>query len=180
VTSDGKAASGKPLTELAVPPNGEKAIEAEISRIIPNMPPEKRRLVATAAMEVVVQHSGPLPPPQMLAGYDQVLPGLADRIVAMAENQLQHHQDMDRKALDGEISDRKLGLISSTVITITALVISAWVAVSGYPILGGALAGVTLLGIVSALIGGREWLLAKAWALTDRAPAQPPKKKRKQ
>jgi uncharacterized membrane protein len=182
VTNDAKAALSQSQIEAAVLPNGEKAIEAEISKIVPNLPPEKLRLVATAAMEIVVQHSGPLPPPQILAGYDQVLPGLADRIVSMAESDLRHHQDMQKTALDGEISERKMGQIGGTLVTIVALVISAWVAVSGYPVLGGGLASLTLLGIVTTLIGGREWLIAKAFSLSkkpDRAPTSPSKKKRK-
>lgn len=41
--------------------------------------------------------SGPLPPPELLAEYDAVLPGGADRIVSMAENQSAHRLRMESR-----------------------------------------------------------------------------------
>jgi uncharacterized membrane protein len=35
-------------------------------------------------------HQGPLPPPEVLAGYDRVLPGLAKEIVDMAKQEQKH------------------------------------------------------------------------------------------
>jgi len=43
-----------------------------------------------ASLRHIVQsamYAGPLPPPQMLREYDEVLPGMADRIMSMAENE---------------------------------------------------------------------------------------------
>jgi uncharacterized membrane protein len=38
-------------------------------------------------------HSGPLPPPQVIEGYEKILPGAADRIITMAELEQRHqHQ----------------------------------------------------------------------------------------
>ncbi len=45
-------------------------------------------------------HSGPLPDPQSLGMYEEVLPGLADRIVKMTESQVAHRHALDRRALD--------------------------------------------------------------------------------
>ncbi len=40
--------------------------------------------------ETFVSFSGPLPPPEVFAKYEQILSGSADRILKMAENQSTH------------------------------------------------------------------------------------------
>jgi uncharacterized membrane protein len=39
--------------------------------------------------------SGPLPPPEILAKYNDALPNGAERIVAMAEGQMKHRQALE-------------------------------------------------------------------------------------
>jgi len=46
--------------------------------------------------------SGPIPPPLMLKGYENIQEGLADRIVAMAERQEAHRQRMENKVITGD------------------------------------------------------------------------------
>lgn len=48
--------------------------------------------------------TGPLPPPEILQGYESVCSGLANRIVAMAENQGDHRREQDKRLLDAEIA----------------------------------------------------------------------------
>lgn len=49
--------------------------------------------------EVVgASYRGPLPPPQMLDDYNAVLPGLAERIVSMAERDQAHSHSMARRS----------------------------------------------------------------------------------
>lgn len=43
-------------------------------------------------------HSGPLPPAEHLQKYDDVLPGLAERIVTMAEIEGEHRRKTERKS----------------------------------------------------------------------------------
>lgn len=48
----------------------------------------------------VYQHEGPLPAVQDLVGYNQLVPGAAERIIAMAERQQQHVIESQRKQLE--------------------------------------------------------------------------------
>ena len=75
----------------------------------------------------------------MLQGYNQVLPGLAERIVAMAEKQ----QVMASKALESDISDRQagrrealVGQIFGLIIAVVTVLAGAYAAVHGAPIAG--------------------------------------------
>lgn len=62
------------------------------SQSSPNQPQqintEQVREQVLSAMESV--YSGPIPPPEMLGGYERVLPGASDRILSMAEREQNH------------------------------------------------------------------------------------------
>lgn len=45
----------------------------------------------------------------MLRGYDEVLPGCADRIVTLLEEQVQHRQEVEKQAIDANIRSRDRG-----------------------------------------------------------------------
>lgn len=51
----------------------------------------------TVLRTVSLEVSGPLPPPQVLKQYDQIVPNGADRIVSLAEDQIHHRQSMEAR-----------------------------------------------------------------------------------
>lgn len=53
--------------------------------------------------------SGPIPPPTMIANYEKALPGSADRILKMAEDQQAHRHELERTNLQANISSEKRG-----------------------------------------------------------------------
>ncbi|MFQ5709481.1 MAG: DUF2335 domain-containing protein [bacterium] len=69
------------------------------------------RVVATASSFI-----GPIPPPEALAAYDQILPGCADRILKMAENEQKVSNEVDLKFAKyvgrGQIFGFILGLVT--------------------------------------------------------------------
>lgn len=59
-------------------------------------------LAITAQITQVVttmHYSGPLPHPQHFKGYEDVLPGAAERILSMAENSMAHSSSMEQKQI---------------------------------------------------------------------------------
>ena len=65
--------------------------------------------------------SGPLPSPHVLAGYETILPGAADRILSMAEKE-QAHQHQDKNSQTREVSKIMLwGQICSFIVAISAV-----------------------------------------------------------
>jgi uncharacterized membrane protein len=60
--------------------------------------------VISATRTEVRQHIGPLPAPDDLARYNEIVPGVAERIVTMAENDHRHQIAMDQASL---ASDQK-------------------------------------------------------------------------
>lgn len=66
--------------------------------------------------------SGPLPPPEILEKYNQVVPGLAERILSMAEQQSTHRQQLERTVVESNAFVQKLGPFFGFVIAMTAVV----------------------------------------------------------
>jgi uncharacterized membrane protein len=51
--------------------------------------------------QVISSHfQGPVPPPDILAGYDNIHEGLADRIIALAEKETAHRHTMEEMTLN--------------------------------------------------------------------------------
>jgi uncharacterized membrane protein len=112
---------------------------------------------------VTHKFSGPIPPPEILAGYERVHPGSADRIITMAETESQHRREMERSIVDGGLSSQKsqfsearLGQIFALVITIAALAIGGYTAINGHEIAGGILGASSVGGIVTTMVWGRS------------------------
>ena len=87
------------------------------------MLPEKENK-SSGSIQIAQFTSGPLPHPQILAGYEQVLHGAADRILQMAENE-QKHQHQRENAQTHEVSKILfVGQIGSTIVALTAICFS--------------------------------------------------------
>lgn len=66
------------------------------------IPPEVRALGRLFAAQIestqsISVSSGPLPPPEVLKAYDEVLKGAAKRIFDMAERQATHRQALEKR-----------------------------------------------------------------------------------
>ena len=53
---------------------------------------------------------GPLPPPEVLAKYEAINPGFANRIVAMAEAEGDHRRNQEKKSLDADITHKSVNM----------------------------------------------------------------------
>jgi uncharacterized membrane protein len=73
----------------------------------------------------LVAWQGPLPPPQVLAEYDRVVPGSAQRIMAMAETVISGPIQNAAKLTDAEIEATKWGLSFAMALTSVTTLASA-------------------------------------------------------
>lgn len=96
-------------------------------------------------VEAMSEFSGPIPPPNIIKGYEEVLPGAADRIIRMAENQSEHRQQMEKKMINAESRDSLLGILFAFCLGIGCIV-GAIVIVILVPENSGAISG-TILGV---------------------------------
>jgi uncharacterized membrane protein len=94
----------------------------------------RTRDVAAQQTSLRIQHaefSGPLPPAQMLAQYDDVQRGLAERIVVMAEMEGNARRANEAKIIEAVIASRRRGQFFALAIGVGTLAVAAFAASKG-------------------------------------------------
>lgn len=75
--------------------------------------------------------SGPLPPPELLVKYNDATPGAADRIIAMAEKQSSHRQELEKAVIEANCSTQRTGPVFGFIICMTAILGGVYLIHSG-------------------------------------------------
>ena len=119
----------------------------DMQEVIDKSPESTTKEISAIIAENHSSFSGPLPPPDMFRQYDQVLPGSADRILSLAENEQSIRKQESIRILKNDAT-RIWGSILVSLALILAGVACAYL---GEPILGGVFG---LSGIFSGLIKG--------------------------
>lgn len=83
----------------------ERALEGKVAKR--ELPDVARRITQIAVSE---QFSGPMPHPRHLREYEDILPGAAERILLMAEQNLLHNITTHEKVVESEIADQTRGM----------------------------------------------------------------------
>ena len=100
--------------------------------------------------------SGPIPPPILRQQYDEIDPGLANRIVAMAEKQQSHRHDLESIAVRSDIRRGYLGMGSGLLVALAGIGIGGYLLSLGQKIEGSVFAGGTLAAIVGVFVYGTD------------------------
>ncbi|MDW1979894.1 DUF2335 domain-containing protein [Vibrio sp. Vb0304] len=148
--------SGSDSTQSSeLPPNPlDVLVEEEpgVGEVIKKTPEVERILrehpeVAGALLQVTTQthFSGPLPPPDIMKGYEDICPGAARDILDMAKNDAEHIRQMQKGALRGNTIETVLGIISGLIISLSAIGAITYAAVSGQPVTAGVVGSVAVL-----------------------------------
>lgn len=107
---------------------------------------ENSEKIAKVVANVIAQEfSGPIPPPTIIAGYENVVPGAADRIIKMAEQQSSHRQAIELMETKAEMRDSLLGVIFAFGLG-TGCLVACIIMVIMVPVAAGAICG-SILGI---------------------------------
>ena len=98
--------------------------------------------------------SGPLPPPEILEKYEQILPGAAERILSMAETQSKHRISLEGRVIDADITNSKRGLIFGFIIGLVGIGGGIYSIYLGHVISGSLLTGGALASLVGTFVYG--------------------------
>lgn len=108
-------------------------------------------------------HSGPLPSPEIFQQYDVILPGAAERIMRMAEGESAHRCSMEVSILQEQaLSDvrrsdeTKRGQFFGLIAVCCFVMLSAYALWLGMEKAAIGLGGITIVGLVTAFVKGRE------------------------
>jgi len=145
--------------------NGEKrkteAIEKQLvtidPRVFEGIPKQKKeQIIRSVLVSMHTLHIGPLPDPDTYAQYAQLIPNGADRIMLMAEKQLEHRIKLESKERSGQMLQSNIGQFLAFFIGIAAIGASTYCIVSGHDWSGSILGVGGLTGLVTAFIKGRR------------------------
>ena len=92
--------------------------------------------------------SGPIPPPQILQQYNNIVPDAAERILRMAEKQSDHRMALENKVVNSNLVKSYLGMVAGSSIAIFGLCIAKDIAINGNPATAGIIAALDLGGLV--------------------------------
>jgi uncharacterized membrane protein len=134
----------------------EKQLSSIDPKIFEGIKKEKiQRIIKSVVVTMHKTHSGPLPDPDTLAQYSEIIPNGAERIMLMAEKQLDHRIKMENKVVSGQLFQSNLGQILAFLIGLAALVSATYVIISGHEWKGVVLGVGGLTSLVTAFIKGK-------------------------
>jgi uncharacterized membrane protein len=109
------------------------------------------------------QYSGPIPPPDSLQHYEEILPGAADRILRMAEESARSIRESNSKQLIIEESieqhrhdETKRGQNFGLATVISMVALAGLAILCGYPIIAGTICSITVIGVAAVFVTGRN------------------------
>lgn len=91
-----------------------------------------------------------MPAPAQLEQYERILPGAAERILKMAEEQFVHRSNLEQRVIQNAIRNSRLGLLFGFIIGIAGLGVVIYCA--NQPLLAGFVAAINLGGLVGIFV----------------------------
>jgi uncharacterized membrane protein len=119
-----------------------EAPQSTQSEVIIGEPDSNRRLVSRKIEKIEQHFSGPLPPPEILASYEQIVPGSAEQIINVAIKQSDHRMNLETTVVEGDSNRAYLGVIFAFIISLAVLGVSYVLVTAGQVVAG------TILGVI--------------------------------
>jgi uncharacterized membrane protein len=155
-----------------------KEIDPKTFESIPQkVRPKVAQLVQAAVIQTSISFSsGPLPPPESLARYNEIVPGAAERILRMAETQSDHRKQLENRTVDSQIRQSDRGQWLAFAIAIAFLIGAVITALYGHDTVAGILGGATVVSLAGAFIAGK---VQQQRNLAEKRPGVRPRKREK-
>ena len=139
----------------STPGPAEQIVERADPQLLKKLQPEQRERVLRIIQQVATSFEGPLPPPQMLAEYDQLIPQGAERLMKLLEGQTRHRHEQESRIVKAQTNLPARGQIIGTVLCIFFGAIGWHLSINGHDAVAGLLFGTTIIGLVTVFVLGR-------------------------
>jgi len=108
------------------------------------------------AIATLQSFSGPLPHPELLENYNDIIPGAAERILSLAEAEAAHQHDIELLALQCASNEARLGQWFGLIIGICAFITVIISVILGAEKTAMVVGGTTVVGLVTVFVAGRK------------------------
>ena len=139
--------------------NELKKVEQEITKVNPKIfegIPANKKFELLNIFSIQKTHSGPLPPPEQLEKYSEIIPNGADRIMAMAEKQQAHRIELEKIAVNQQLTQSKRGQTFGFLIGLFAIGGGVACILMGHEWSGAFIGGGGITGLVSVFVLGKK------------------------
>ena len=126
---------------------------------------------------VTTSFKGPIPPPIILAQYEEVVPGSAERLLAMVESQSAHRQALEKTVVNGDSKRAYLGLAAGFIVALAVVSGGGFLVYNGHDWAGASIITTVVVGLVGVFVYGTQTRKAERQEKQRNAPA--PGKRRK-
>jgi len=103
-----------------------------------------------------LMYVGPLPPSNEFSGYEKALPGAADRILALTEQESEHRRKNEDKIVQHSIKISKLGVFFAFIIALASLGLIFFSILKGEPLAAIVPAVIALTSLAAVFIGKKQ------------------------
>ena len=107
--------------------------------------------------------SGPLPPPDIMEGYNNIVPNAAERIITVFESEVKHRHDLERAQVDDEKQDRirahrliLLGQVMGFILAVAFIVSGTFLIFHDKQVSGTIVSTTAMLGIIAAFLNSHK------------------------
>jgi uncharacterized membrane protein len=141
--------------QVATAPKVSQTLEQLVSEKAPsalNAIPEKTRMELRS---VTIERSiriGPLPPPEELAAYNQIIPDGANRMMTMVERQSAHRIEIEKQVIESQQQQGSRGQIFGLIIAILFGTGALYAAMNDKTTFACVFGGSTLLSLVGVFV----------------------------
>ena len=118
--------------------------------------PSGGRQIITHHTQATIQWFSPYPPPEILQGYDKVVPGFAERVVREVEKQSEHRQKLESQVVLADIKKSYLGMALGFVVALAGLAAAVVCVWHGGQVAGAVIGTVDLVALVGIFIYGSQ------------------------
>lgn len=147
----------KGQSEQVAPFNLER-LPRDVREIVEALPKDKQGKAAMlfTRVQITSSHSGPMPSPDMLARYEEVMPGCSKIMLDMAVNQQNHRFFIEKMAIKRQLNQSGTGQWIAGILAFAFLAASVYLGIHNHDTLAGVIGGVTLVGLVTVFVTGKK------------------------
>lgn len=100
--------------------------------------------------------SGPLPPPEVMGLYEQLIPGAAERLLTAFENQQNHRHSLENRVVDAGVRRSWAGLWCALAVALAGIAVAGLAVIYAQQWAASVIGGGTLVGLVTVFVTGRS------------------------
>lgn len=139
-------------------------IENLIAPIIDDehLEPREKTSKVISILNKEVHFSGPIPHPSILAGYKELIPDAPERILRMAENEINHKIESENEIIKqsgirdkGVITLNKRSQFFAFILIMVLIAVGLFLSLKGHDAVGGVIYGTTIAGIATSFVVGK-------------------------